>query len=186
MSKESENFKFILHGKLDVSSIISYLSDTQPDWFKNTYRQDEYQMHKETSSIFIYDYPVDWKPGSAYQANKMTDDVLLLELSYPIINYLENIHNGRVGKAVFIKLPPLKNVDKHKDVGSYLESVRRNHIPIATNNKVSFIIDGERQFMDIGEVWEVNNNKTHQVWNDGETDRIHFLVDIVPNKMIGK
>ncbi len=186
MSKSSEGFKFIFHGTFDVSEIASHLDKTNNDWFKNTYRQDEYQMHRDTSSIFIYDYPVDWTPGSKYSVQKATDDDNLFSLISPAIEYLEKIHNGKVGKAVLIKLPPFKNVDKHKDVGNYLEAVRRNHIPIATNNKVSFVIDGERQFMNVGEIWEVNNNKMHQVWNEGETDRVHLLIDIIPNNMIGE
>jgi aspartyl/asparaginyl beta-hydroxylase (cupin superfamily) len=47
------------------------------------------------------------------------------------------------------------------------------------------VIDGERKFMRVGEIWEVNNNKVHQVWNEGDTDRVHLLIDIIPNNVIG-
>ncbi len=185
MSKDSENFKFIFHGNYDVLPIKKYLDKYHSEWLTDTSRQDTYSAHRHTNSIFIYDIDASWNPGDMYKIETKTNDQDLIELSLPIINNLEKIHKGKVGKAVFIKLPPFKNVDKHKDVGGYLESVRRHHIPIITNENVSFVIDGEKKFMDVGEIWEVNNNKMHQVWNEGDTDRIHLLIDIIPNDIIG-
>jgi hypothetical protein len=186
MTKELEDFKFIFHGTCDVSEISKHLSKYHVEWFKNTFRQDEYHMHRDTKSIFIYDYPVSWSPGEKYLVEHSSEDNDLFQMVLPIIESLEKLHNGKVGKAVFINLPPFKNVDKHKDAGGYLESVRRHHIPIATNERVSFVIDGERKFMRVGEIWEVNNNKVHQVWNEGDTDRVHLLIDIIPNNVIGE
>jgi hypothetical protein len=185
MSKEFEEFGFRFHGNYDISSIKKHLDKYHAEWLIDTSRQDISSVHRHTNSIFVYDVDASWIPGNVYKIDTKTDDQNLIELLLPIINKLEKYHSGKVGKVVFIKLPPFKNVDKHKDFGGYLESVRRHHIPIVTNEKVSFIIDGEKQFMDIGEIWEVNNNKMHQVWNEGDTDRVHLLIDIMPNDIIG-
>ena len=38
--------------------------------------------------------------------------------------------------------------------------------------------------MKVGECWEINNSLLHSVENNGKTERIHLLVDILPNKFI--
>jgi hypothetical protein len=38
--------------------------------------------------------------------------------------------------------------------------------------------------MKVGDCWEVNNNKEHAVKNLGQTDRIHLMIDIMPNQFI--
>lgn len=186
MSKSSEDFKFILHFKYNdlAIKIKDKLKKIDPEWMKDLSRQETYDMHKNTNSIFIYEYDNSWNPGEGYELKHRSEDKELLDLVIPIIEDLEKLHNGRVAKTLFIKLPPFKDVLPHVDNGPYLETVRRHHIPIITNPKVSFVIDGERRFMDVGECWEVNNNKRHQVWNEGGSDRIHLLIDIIPNRFI--
>lgn len=184
MTKKNEDFDFIHRGDFDVSKILNYLKEYDSEWLSDTSRQNTYQAHKETNSIFIYDYSADWKIGEPYSIQQKTDSKELIELVDPLIKYLEKIHDGRVAKTVFIKLPPAKNVHKHVDFGDYLESIRRHHVAIATNKDVAFIINGKKKNMSVGEIWEVNNNKEHQVWNDGSTDRIHLMIDIIPNKFL--
>jgi aspartyl/asparaginyl beta-hydroxylase (cupin superfamily) len=93
--------------------------------------------------------------------------------------------DGVVGQALYIKLPAGKIIDPHEDGGDYLYHTCRHHIPIITNPGVGFFIDGETQHMKEGECWEINNNKTHAVFNKGETDRVHLLIDIIPRKVLG-
>jgi hypothetical protein len=92
--------------------------------------------------------------------------------------------DGKMGQVLFIKLPAKKIIDPHEDHGDYLHCVARYHIPIITNLGVKFIIDGESKHVPEGECWEINNNKTHAVENNGEEDRIHLLIDIMPNKYL--
>jgi hypothetical protein len=35
--------------------------------------------------------------------------------------------------------------------------------------------------MQEGECWEINNSRTHWVENNSPVDRVHLLVDIMPN-----
>jgi hypothetical protein len=37
-----------------------------------------------------------------------------------------------------------------------------------------------------GECWEINNMQYHEVINDSEEDRIHLIIDIIPNEYIGR
>ena len=50
----------------------------------------------------------------------------------------------------------------------------------STNPRVRFMIDGRPVQLEVGQAYEINNQKTHSVMNKGDTDRIHFIFDYVP------
>ena len=51
-------------------------------------------------------------------------------------------------------------------------------------SETKFWVDGESVAMGIGECWEINNAKTHSVINKSDVDRIHLLIDIMPNAIV--
>ena len=40
--------------------------------------------------------------------------------------------------------------------------------------------------MATGECWEINNTRLHSVENNSDIDRVHLLIDIMPNKYLEK
>jgi translation initiation factor 2B subunit (eIF-2B alpha/beta/delta family) len=38
--------------------------------------------------------------------------------------------------------------------------------------------------MEVGQVYEINNQKTHSVMNKGDEERINFIFDYVPPELI--
>ena len=152
----------------------------------DTSRQELYSDHKNTNSYFIFEHSNNWKYGEEYQAEyRCTDDNLFLMIE-PIIKELEKIYDGRIAKCLFIRLPSKKDVKEHKDNGDYLNAVKRCHIAIETNEETFFYVNNEKKNMEVGDCWEINNMKSHYVKNDGETDRIHLLIDILPNDLFSK
>jgi aspartyl/asparaginyl beta-hydroxylase (cupin superfamily) len=77
------------------------------------------------------------------------------------------------------------NIQPHQDGGDYLDVVRRHHIPIVTSPEVLFFIDGRGINMREGELWEINNMLRHEVQNPSSIDRVHLMVDIIPNEYLG-
>lgn len=70
------------------------------------------------------------------------------------------------------------NIKPHKDFNlGYENNCFRLHIPIVTNPKVTFLLDNVSLSMLPGECWYTNVNYTHSVSNDGDTDRIHLVID---------
>lgn len=81
-----------------------------------------------------------------------------------------------------LKLEKGSEIKPHKDFNlGYEDGCFRLHIPIITNDKVSFILDDERVVMNPGECWYTNVNYTHAVSNLGTTDRIHLVIDLERN-----
>jgi len=163
------NFKF--YGNIDVESIKNKLKGL--NWDDYDFRQKAYSVHSRTKTV-----PLIWdekKQGKVYWETyqNFKEELNIVE------NFLnDNIGHGEIETAILINLPSKKNIDRHYDRGTYFQSFHRVHIPIITNEKCLFEIDGEVKNLKQGEVWEINNDaKPHSVENQGEEDRIHLLID---------
>jgi len=168
---------------LDVDRIKELVSNlTEEQWLENTSRQVTFKNHALTQTYFLADYPLDWKIGSDYQGRVTRPDSDLWLETYPIVKFLEEYNDGKVGRVMITKLLAGGNIEPHRDGGDYLNVVRRHHIPIVTSKEVLFFVDDRGVNMRQGELWEINNMMTHKVQNPSITDRIHLMIDIVPNR----
>ena len=183
-NKIDEEFRFKYYKKFDVTEIKKEINKLNLEWSENTFRQDNYFFHQNTNTFFLADYDVDWVPYSKYNIKINNNNSKLWNLTKPVIDELESIHNGKIGKVMFVKLKAKNNIIKHWDSTEYLNVVRRHHIPIITNKNVYFYVDDGVLNMFEGECWEINNMKSHEVINDSNEDRIHLMIDIVPNEYI--
>ncbi|WP_338846525.1 aspartyl/asparaginyl beta-hydroxylase domain-containing protein [Massilia sp. W12] len=70
----------------------------------------------------------------------------------------------------------------HRDAGGGFEDgVARLHVPIFTDPRVLFEIDGETVHFGAGECWYMNANCLHAAHNGSPHERIHLVLDCVPN-----
>jgi hypothetical protein len=56
--------------------------------------------------------------------------------------------------------------------------ITRVHVPLTSNDKSQFIVDGKPVRMEPGVAYLVNTLAEHAVVNDGPTPRIHFMFDV--------
>jgi tetratricopeptide (TPR) repeat protein len=101
----------------------------------------------------------------------------------PIIAHIAEFYqdNGFVASLIFAKLLPGGKIPRHADGGYSLMKVHRIHIPIVTNAENIFFVNGEEKNMKVGEVWEINNALVHMVENRSDQERIHLIIDWMPN-----
>lgn len=185
MRKKLEDFNFKKYQNYSVDEIKEYIDGFSDEWFINTSRQDNYYVHKDTTSYFVYTANLEWKEGTSFVVNKTSNNTGLLKLLEPIISDLEKFHNGTRGMVLLIKLKAGQNIAAHHDSGDYLMISRRHHIPIVTAENVFFGVGSDTVNMQTGECWEINNSRTHFVNNTSKIDRVHLLIDIMPNEEIG-
>jgi hypothetical protein len=70
----------------------------------------------------------------------------------------------------------------HFDPGLSLESGQaRLHLSIQTSDTIDFLVEGRRVPMRAGELWYFNAERTHEVHNRGDSDRINLVIDCVAN-----
>ena len=83
-------------------------------------------------------------------------------------------------RAMAAKLLAGRRIDPHHDSHPSFHCGHRIHIPITTNPRVRFMIDGRPYQLQVGQAYELNNQKQHSVMNKGKQDRITFIFDYVP------
>jgi aspartyl/asparaginyl beta-hydroxylase len=80
--------------------------------------------------------------------------------------------------ARIMRLGAGADIKPHQDHAlGYEDGDFRLHIPITTNEKVEFVLDGTILKMKPGECWYTNVNYVHSVSNAGTTDRNHLVID---------
>jgi len=90
-----------------------------------------------------------------------------------------------------VRLSKLKaggSIDWHRDDFSKKtgEDVFRIHIPVSTQPENIQIIGHTLNFWDIGEIWLGDYRFPHKAINGSEEDRIHMIVDLMPNSEMKK
>ncbi|UKJ06776.1 aspartyl/asparaginyl beta-hydroxylase domain-containing protein [Solitalea lacus] len=82
-----------------------------------------------------------------------------------------------------LSLAPGSKINEHVDqAGGYADGFHRLHIPIQTNAKVEFIVDGKHVPMKVGECWYADFSLPHSVVNNSNEARIHLVIDCKRNQ----
>jgi len=96
----------------------------------------------------------------------------------PLVDQVMQLVGGaRLGRVMINRLPPGKYIRKHSD-GTGEKYYQRYHIPLLTNDGVDFRCGNERAQMPVGSAWWFDNFQEHEIWNRGDCDRVHLVMDI--------
>ena len=177
------NFKFVKN--FDVSALQDIVSKFDSEWNLDTSRQTKSIHHSKTISYHILWYPLMWEPGQKYVPSVICQDEEIMTHVANITFDLELKYKGKAGRVTLVNLPSRKLVTPHRDRSIYSKIINRIHVPILTNEDVYFSVEDETINMKPGEAWEVNNAKLHGAYNLGDSPRVHLMVDIINNDLIG-
>jgi len=84
--------------------------------------------------------------------------------------------------ARLMRLAPGSLIKEHRDNDlAYEEGKARIHIPVVTNDRVDFRLNGVRCVMPAGSAWYLRLSDPHSVANRGPRARVHLVVDLVVN-----
>lgn len=160
----------------------------EPEVDKKYLKYDK-NKHFWINAIHLYkDYIRPSTPESFPNDIKEIEEIIIdQQLNYYtkiLIGQLEEKFDGKSGLIIYANLPPNKKIPKHSDPGYYLSIVHRLHIPIFTNENCYFHLDDTTIHMEEGRLYEINNLMNHSVENKGDSDRVHLIVDIIPNSIL--
>ena len=177
MVVDNYNFKFI--GKINPSSIAEKVVNLPfKMWEQYTYRQKTFNVHRHTQTIpvlFDEDFRVD-KPTSTQWYSLFEEDLRGLKQKL-----FKVYGEGYIVRCILVKLKARKSIPSHVDGTMSFTLAKRIHVPIVTTDEVVFTVGGEVKKMREGEMWEINNSqKRHSVHNKSSHDRIHLIIDYVP------
>ena len=146
--------------------------------------QTQGSPHLEVDDILLRLQPLD---GSCADKRECVDYAALdaLPPARDLIHALMAAVRGtRLGRCMLTRVPPGHRIYPHTDVGTHplhYDTERyynRYHIVLQCDGGSYFRAEDEVVRMQPGETWWFNNAVEHEVWNDGQTDRIHLIVDI--------
>lgn len=172
-------------GDVDAQALIdAVLALNDEAWFQNVNRQSDYEVHKQTQSIVLVfcDGPMD-----DLEVSKQDGWDLLADTAIPVMHDLIGRlypPGGTIIRAMAAKLLAGGRINPHFDSHATFRRSHRIHVPITTNNRVRFMIDGKPFRMEVGKAYEINNQKTHSVMNSGAEDRVTFIFDYLPPSQV--
>jgi hypothetical protein len=167
-------------GPIDSAALReAVLAQGEEAWLAQEQRQNNYEVHKQTRSLVlvfcdgvnpltITKEPA-WDALAPYATPVMHD---IIERFYP--------KGGTIIRAMAAKLLAGGRITPHIDLHVSFRISHRIHIPLTTGPRVRFMIDGRPYQLEVGQAYEINNQKTHSVMNNGAEDRITFIFDYLP------
>jgi len=193
--KDDFNFKFLGDFTKESRNLLNYLNSNE---YKEQYivLEEDYKSILGGLKIEIVLHTFNREQcEEPYEPKYVTNNLKLIELCKPILKRLEDIYDGRSSSLTLHVLPAHTNVPIHSDsqrpaeigelaLSRYLNLCHRVHIPLITNDKVIFNINGEEKILKFGEAWETNTDVLHEVKNTSDFDRLHLHINILPNKWL--
>ena len=154
------------------------LSISEEDWFKFEKRNESFIEHNSTHSICLYS---EAEEGDEVYSEKIKNEEFLKlfgdDLKALNEKYLNKYKSGRMSRILLARLDEFSKIPSHNDSGIHLNSCRRTHIPIVTNDDVEFYVNDEQYSFKENMVYEFDNTKKHAVYNNSEHKRVHMIVD---------
>lgn len=76
---------------------------------------------------------------------------------------------------------------RHSDpLHTIAKDLVRLHVPVVTNPQVRFTVNDVRVPLAVGETWHVDVRFPHEVANEGEADRVHLVMDLIPTPELAR
>jgi len=169
-------------GAIDATALRdAILRQDDVAWHENEFRQESFYVHDQTRSIVMIALDDDkWPDGPT---NRGAGWKRLADVALPIMQQIISKHypeGGEAIRAIAARLVAGGNIKAHSDIHQSFHCAHRIHVPITTNSKVWFTINGRPFQFKLDHAYEINNQLQHSVTNRGTEDRITFIFDYVP------
>lgn len=175
-------------GTVDSTALCdAILSQEEDAWHEFEHRQKVFDVHKETESIVLVFDNLECWPEIELVKEPGWDR--LADVAVPVMHDIIDRHypkGGTIIRAMAAKLLAGGKIKPHSDTHPSFHVGHRIHVPITTNQRVRFMIDGRPHKLEVGKAYEINNQKNHSVMNKGAEDRITFIFDYLPPEQLAK
>ncbi|RZM21788.1 MAG: hypothetical protein EOO88_31480 [Pedobacter sp.] len=170
--------------QFDAAQMRQELACLEDELWKNHYNRSNYEGDWSTIQLRSVNGRTDNNTAiqvAALQGGSIYRDTPLMEqCGYirQVADFFEmdktTIRLMKLGAGAIIK----PHVD---DALNFEEGEVRIHIPVVTNPGLKFYLEDERLVMEEGSCWYLNLSRKHSVVNEGNTDRVHLVIDGIVN-----
>jgi len=183
-----DNFRRI--GSANVEPIKAMIAELEDErWESEATRQQCYEAHCVTQSILlVHDSDFRHINPTRHPALETFEPVIRPILAITADFYdkspkgKEILRKSGIAyfiRAKFARLLPGATIAEHRDTNFSFTHSHRVHVPIITNDHVWITVGGETLNIPDGEIYEINNRRTHSVSNKGDEPRVHLILDYV-------
>lgn len=115
------------------------------------------------------------------------ESLQLLELSQPIVDYIQNMFPDHVFMRgeISIMLPGII-IKPHIDRKWFHANSHRMHVPIITNDFCKHYFQNRSQHMEEDMLYELNNRIVHSAVNAGSETRTHLIFDLMQKDRLAR
>lgn len=118
---------------------------------------------------------IDWR--QSYERPLWNEWKPLLEQVLSQATAAYGYERGDFPRVMLARMAPGGVIHPHRDQNPAAKWPHKIHVPLLTNDQVTFYVEGQGYHFPEGEAVEVNNMGVHGVANRGETDRIHLIFE---------
>ena len=186
------NFKgdFIKIGALDIAPLKQAIKAiTEEEWGASSWRQETFEAHVDTQTIELV-FDADFRhENPTYLPKYFEFEHLLKPITQTFARYYnqsltakrlrKKYGEGYLVRMILVRLVPGGVISPHGDQGYSLLHGHRIHVPIVSQGSTVFNVANSAKKLFEGEIWEINNKRTHSVVNSGDSARIHLISDWV-------
>jgi hypothetical protein len=166
-------------GPVDISALVdavTALPETVWD-AENAAKPNRFEALDRTRHVvfrFVSNF-MDWR--EAYDRPLMNEWRGLLEpvLEQAVRSY--RYARGSYPRIMLARMAPGGVIHPHIDANPAAKWPHKIHVPLTTNDKTTFFVEGVGYHFPVGQAFEVNNMGTHAVTNEGDSDRIHLIFE---------
>lgn len=166
-------------GAVDIAALkAAVLAIPESVWdAENADKPNRFEALDKTRHIVFrfVDSVRDWRSSHDRPAWTQWRELLEPAMRAAVADY--GYANGAFPRVMLARMAPGGEIKPHRDANAAAKWPHKIHIPLLTNDKVTFFVDGTGYRLPEGEAAEVNNMAVHAVRNDGETDRIHLIFE---------
>ena len=152
-------------------------------WHLSTGRQDKIAVQREAQAIPLRGLVKSKTNGRARRdvhESRFTTSSRAFVVARTFLESFAAEQQAEMGRAKIVRLMPGRRVYPHIDRGEYYRLRDRYHL-ILRSPTGSYLKSGDEEVrMREGELWWFDNDQMHEAYNDGDSDRIHLIFDLLP------
>jgi hypothetical protein len=166
-------------GPLDVAALREAVAAIPDELWnaENATKPNKYEALGHTRHIvfrFVSD-PDDWR--RSYDRELWAEWRALLEPVMEAATRPYGYVRGAYPRIMLARMAAGGVIHPHRDANPSAKWPHKIHVPLKTNDKVTFFVDGVGYYLPEGEAAEVNNMGVHAVANESDSDRIHLIFE---------
>ena len=177
-------FRRLDHG-VNPAPFLDEINAVEGIWHEQTGRQKTAGVQREALAIPIRGLRKSAQGDRARRdvhESRWTSGSARLPVTRHFLEQIAESEGSILGRAKIVCLPPGNKVYPHVDRGEYYRVRNRYHLILQSSG--SWMRAGNEEVrMRTGELWWFDNKAEHEAMNDGDSDRIHLIFDLLPRAL---